>query len=222
MKILILFFTLISFFISNGQNSRFSTYYEQRKSLFEVLSDTKGEIIFLGNSITDGAEWSELFINKHVKNRGISGDNTEGVLFRLNEVTRSKPKKVFLLIGINDLSRGIAKDTVFLNICVIVRKIKIDSPRTKVYVQSLLPVNDSFGLFKSHTNKAAEVFWINAQLKDWCEKEKYTFVDLYSRFKSPDSERLNPKLTNDGLHLTGDGYLLWVKTVKPYITGSSF
>jgi hypothetical protein len=179
--------------ISAGQDNKFGTYYNQRLTLFEKLPDTKGEIIFLGNSITDGSEWCELLGNPKVKNRGISGDITEGVLFRLNEVTRSKPAKVFLLIGINDLSRGVSKDTVFSNICKIADRIRKDSPKTKVFVQSILPVNDSFGLFKNHTNKTEEVIWVNVQLKAWCIKENVGFVDLYSRFKQPDSEKMNPK-----------------------------
>ncbi|MDP3914690.1 MAG: GDSL-type esterase/lipase family protein [Bacteroidota bacterium] len=200
-----------------SQENKFGTYYNQRLSLFEKLPDTKDEIIFLGNSITDGGEWCELLGNPNAKNRGISGDTTEGVLFRLNEVTRSKPAKVFLLIGINDLSRGVSKDTVYSNICRIADRIKKDSPKTKVYIQSILPVNDSFGLFKNHTNKAADVLWVNAQLKSWCEKEQFQYFELYSRFKNPDSELLNPELTNDGLHLKGDGYLLWAETIKSYL-----
>ncbi|MBA4408845.1 MAG: sialate O-acetylesterase [Odoribacter sp.] len=218
MKTLIFFFLMSAVLIVNGQNAKYSTYYLQRKSLFEVLPDTKREIVFLGNSITDGGEWSELFNNKHAKNRGISGDTTDGVLFRLNEVTRSKPAKVFLLIGINDLSRGVSKDSVLSNICSIALKVRKDSPKTKVYIQSILPVNDSFGLFKNHTNKTDDVLWVNAQLKIWCEKEHFQFVDLFSKFKCVDSNLLNPELTNDGLHLKGEGYLLWVEIVKPYIS----
>ncbi|MDP3434379.1 MAG: GDSL-type esterase/lipase family protein [Bacteroidota bacterium] len=209
---------LLGSLASFSQNNKFGTYYNQRLSLFEKLPDTKGEIIFLGNSITDGGEWCELLGNTKAKNRGISGDTTEGVLFRLNEVTRSKPAKVFLLIGINDLSRGVSKDTVYNNICRIADRIMKDSPKTQVYVQSILPVNDSFGLFKNHTNKTDDVLWVNAQLKIWCEKAQVQFVDLYSRFKNPDSELMNPQLTNDGLHLTGAGYLLWVEIIKPYMT----
>ena len=104
---------------SLGQNSKFGTYYDQRKSLFELLPDTKNELIFLGNSITDGSEWSELMQNPEAKNRGISGDTSEGVLFRLYQVTRVQPAKVFLLIGINDLSKNISPDTVYINICKI-------------------------------------------------------------------------------------------------------
>lgn len=216
------FFLVLAFIfcalISAGQDNKFGTYYNQRLTLFEKLPDTKGEIIFLGNSITDGSEWCELLGNSKVKNRGISGDTTEGVLFRLNEVTRSKPAKVFLLIGINDLSRGVSKDSVFSNICKIADRIRKDSPKTKVYIQSILPVNDSFGLFKNHTNKTEDILWVNAQMKAWCVKENVGFVDLYSRFKLSDSEKMNPKYSNDGLHLLGDGYLLWAEIIRPLLS----
>lgn len=202
---------------SFSQENKFGTYYNQRYTLFQKLPDTKGEIIFLGNSITDGGEWCELFRNKNVKNRGISGDTTEGVLFRLGEVTKSKPKMVFLLIGINDLAHGTSKDTVFENIRTIARNIRRDSPKTKVFIQSILPVNPIYGLFKSHTDKTDEVMWINDRLKSWCAQEHFRFIDLFTHFKSAGSNLMNPTLSNDGLHLTGDGYLLWVDVLTPYV-----
>jgi len=198
----------------DGENSFQSTYYEQRRTLFEHLPNTKKEIIFLGNSITDGSEWAELFQNKRIKNRGISGDITAGVLYRLNEVSESKPEKVFLLIGINDLARGISKDTVFANICWIVKLIEEHSPKTKVYVQSILPVNPDFGKFQNHCSRTDEVLWINEQLNDWCSQNSVGFIDLFSNFKNAGNNWMNPLYTNDGLHLTGDGYLLWAKLIQ--------
>jgi len=73
----------------------FGTYYGQRQSLFELLPISSDDIVFLGNSITDGAEWGELFADIHVKNRGISGDITDGVLARLGNILRGKPKKIY-------------------------------------------------------------------------------------------------------------------------------
>lgn len=200
-----------------GQADKFSTYYHQRRTLFEKLPDTRNEIIFLGNSITDGCEWSELFDNSRVKNRGISGDVTEGVLFRLDEVTRSQPQKIFLLIGINDLAGGIPKETVFGNIGKIAQQIRTSSPKTEVYIQSILPVNNSFAKFQGHTGKTEEVLWINQQLKQWCLNEGFIYVDLFFHFKCSDSNLMNPRYTNDGLHLTGDGYLLWRDVVAPLL-----
>lgn len=213
----ILILTLLLSFGLFAQSEKFGTYYNQRRTLFEKLPDTKNEIIFLGNSITDGGEWCELFNNKRIKNRGISGDVTEGVLFRLNEITRSKPAKVFLLIGINDLARGISKDTVFENTCKIVLTIRKTSPKTKVYIQSIFPVNNSFGKFENHTNKGAEVNEINAKLNLWCSKNGFYFVDVYSQLVNSGSDLLNPDYTNDGLHLLGEGYLKWAESVKPFL-----
>ncbi len=97
-------------------DSIFSTYYLQRVSHFETLPQTKDDIIFAGNSITDGAEWGELFDDLHVKNRGITGDITAGVIHRLDEIANRRVAKVFLLIGVNDLARNITPDTIVKNI----------------------------------------------------------------------------------------------------------
>ena len=211
--IIILFFSLISF----GQASKFGTYYDQRKSLFEILPDTKNEIIFLGNSITDGSEWFELLQNPRAKNRGISGDTSEGVLFRLYQVTRVQPAKVFLLIGINDLSKNVSPDTVYANICKIVSTIRTKSPKTRVYVQSILPVNNSFKTFSTHTSRTPLVKDINQRLKNICPKLGATFVDLFSELKNPNDDLLNPLYTNDGLHLLGEGYKAWLQVILPYL-----
>ena len=214
---LLLCFLIQISFITIGQNSKFGTYYDQRKSLFETLPDKPKEIIFLGNSITDGCEWAELFNNKHIVNRGISGDVTAGVLNRLAEITRSKPAKVFLLIGINDLARGIPEDTVFTNICKIVSIIRLQSPDTKVYIQSILPVNDMYKMFNDHTSKTLQIMEINAELHNWCQQSGYVFIDLFNRFKNSSGNLMNPKYTNDGLHLLGKGYQLWAEIIRAYL-----
>ena len=203
--------------ISVAQVSKFGTYYDQRKSLFEILPETKNEVVFLGNSITDGSEWSELLQNKHAVNRGISGDTSEGVLNRLYQVTRSQPAKVFLLIGINDLSKNVSPDTVYVNIVKIVSTITKKSPKTKVYVQSIFPVNNTFKTFGSHTSRTPQVKDINEKLKSICPKLGATYVDLFSVLKNPNDDLLNPMYTNDGLHLLGDGYKAWAKAILPYL-----
>ena len=212
-SILFLFISLFSF----GQTSKFGTYYDQRKSLFELLPDTKNEIIFLGNSITDGSEWCELLQDPHVKNRGISGDTSEGVLFRLYQVTNAQPAKVFLLIGINDLAKNISPDTVYVNICKIVSTITAKSPKTKVYVQSILPVNNTFKTFAGHTSRTPQVKELNERLKNICPRLGATFVDLFSELKNPNDDLLNPMYTNDGLHLLGDGYKAWLQVIQLYL-----
>jgi len=199
-------------------DSIFSTYYFQRVSHFETLPQTKHDIIFLGNSITDGAEWPELFNDIKVKNRGISGDITAGVLHRLNAITIGKPTKVFLLIGVNDLARNTSTDSIVKNILLIAGYIHQQSSATKVYVQSILPVNNVYGKFGTHTNKGEQIEIINAQLKEEANGNGYTYIDLYSSFVD-ENGKLKANLTNDGLHLKNEAYLIWKHIIYPYVYG---
>lgn len=196
----------------------FSTYYRQRVSHFETLPQTKGDIIFLGNSITDGGEWSELFADLRVKNRGISGDVTAGVLHRLDEITRRKPAKIFLLIGVNDLARNISPDSILKNIMLTVGYIQQESPATELFIQSILPVNNRFKTFASQTGKIREIALLNAALKSNAAKKHYQFIDINTAF-SDTNGRLKEAYTNDGLHLKGDGYLLWKHLIYPSVVG---
>lgn len=200
-----------------AQQRKYSTFYEQRATLFEELPVTSKDIIFLGNSITNGCEWSELFQTPHVKNRGISGDICMGVYDRLDPIVKGKPAKIFLLIGINNVSRGASADTIVSEIGMIIRKIKRESPKTKLYLQSVLPVNDCYGMFEGHTSRWQVVKQINDLLQPLAQKEGATYIDLYTHFVDGDTGKMNPQYTNDGVHLLGRGYLLWRDIVKPYV-----
>ncbi|MEJ8843325.1 GDSL-type esterase/lipase family protein [Lacibacter sp. H375] len=197
-------------------DSLFSTYYHQRVSFFKEMPVTKGEIIFLGNSITDGAEWAQLFNDLRMKNQGISGDVTAGLLHRLDVVTDRKPAKIFLLIGTNDLARGISADTVLHNIYLLADYVKQQSPKTKLYVQSILPVNDVYGKFAGHTKNGEKIKAANELLKSNATAHNYQYIDLYSAFVD-ENGKLKKELSNDGLHLMGNAYLLWKQIVYPYI-----
>lgn len=189
-----------------------TTYYEQKRSLYESLPNTKREVIFLGNSITDTAEWAELLRNRRVKNRGISGDTSFGVLARLDEVTASKPAKIFLMIGINDLSRGIPDSLITRNFERIVRCIRQASPRTTVYLQSVLPTNGSFPQFARHQGKTEHIRVLNDALKRLATEPRQHYVDLHP-YLADSSGQLDSRYTNDGLHLNGAGYVRWVRAL---------
>ena len=93
-------------------DSLFTTYYHQRATLFSLLPKSDSDILFVGNSITDGGEWGEQFNDLRIKNRGISGDITTGVMHRLSDIASGRPAKVFLLIGVNDVARGTSTDSI--------------------------------------------------------------------------------------------------------------
>lgn len=216
-KLLFIIVALLTILSVHAQENKYSTFYYQRATLFEELPITSKDIVFLGNSITNGAEWTELLHNKHVKNRGISGDVCMGVYDRLDAILKGKPAKIFLLIGINDVSRGTSADTIVKRIGRIVEKIKRDSPRTKLYLQSVLPVTDYYKMFEGHTSRWQTIPRINQGLKKLATEERVTYIDLYSHFVDSKTGKMNPEYTNDGLHLLGKGYKKWIEIIEPYV-----
>ena len=219
MKKLIYFGLILSLLSSPplmAQGQKHSTYYEQRASHFRSLASKKKCIVFLGDSLSDGAEWSELFSRQDILNRGISGDTSTGVLDRLDEVVRHQPKKIFLLIGINDIARDISLEQICHNIFSILKRIKKDSPATQVYVQSLLPVNDRYNKFLSIIKNASLIPLVNKELEANAQQYHYTYIDLNTRMANS-SGKLKDEFTNDGVHLLQAGYKHWAEIIKPYL-----
>ncbi len=61
---------------------------------------------------------------------------------RLPQVIQLKPAKVFLLIGVNDLKRGVPVEYIVKNYDRIAATLKATLPKTKLYLQSVLPVHE--------------------------------------------------------------------------------
>jgi lysophospholipase L1-like esterase len=188
-------------------------HYWVRMEKFKKEAVVPGKIVFLGNSITEGGKWKQLLKDSTIINRGISGDNTFGVLARLNEVLKLKPASLFVLIGTNDLSKKIPDEAIIENIFTIVSKIKAGSPKTKIFIQSILPVNETIEQFPQQFNNAMHINTINDQLQRYADRLRYTYVDLYGKFIDSQG-RLDAKYTFDGLHLNAAGYQRWVETLK--------
>jgi lysophospholipase L1-like esterase len=207
-----------SAFKSNSPLNRRTPSYYHKKSHFESLPDTKNEIIFMGDSLTEDCRWAELFQNTNVKNRGIGGDRTNGILQRLHEVVSSSPDKVFLMIGINDLAYGVDDQEIALNYTRIIQKISETSPDTTIYVQSVLPVNEQLlsQYYPKSKIKSKNILKLNSHLKDLSRKFQVTYIDLYPLFKT-NGNQLDESLTFDGLHLNGKAYWIWKSAIEKYV-----
>jgi lysophospholipase L1-like esterase len=201
--------------VTVSDSSKFPAYYWHSKDMFDHLPDTRNEIVFLGNSITDGAEWFELLQNKRCRNRGISGDVTEGILLRLDGVTKLKPSAIFLLIGINDLSRNISIDEITGRYREILRRIQTETPKTKVYVQSVMPVNPATGGNKRLEGKTDLIIELNGRLQILAEEFGLTYIDLFTPLA--ENNLLPRRYSIDGLHLSYDGYSVWTGILRQYI-----
>ena len=190
-------------------------YYPQRMAIFEKEPIVPGRIIFLGNSITQIGDWKKLLNDSTVINRGIAGDITFGVLKRLDDVTRRQPSKLFLLIGINDIGKDIPDAVIADNIRKIIVHVQAESPSTKIYVQSILPVNPDVQNFPQHYDKQEHILTTNKLIKKVAENTNCTYVNIHDLFTDKEG-KLDAKYTGDGLHLNpaGDGYEKWIAYLR--------
>lgn len=191
-------------------------YYARRATLFDELPIDKKDIVMLGNSLTDGCEFNELLGNRHIKNRGIVGDIVQGLIDRIGPIIEGQPKKLFIMSGVNDISHGVTADSIARVTERLIVMVKQGSPRTKIYLQSLLPFNNDVREWKLLKDRDHVVVKANILLEQVARRQGVTWINLYPLF-ADENGRLRADLTNDGLHLMGKGYLIWRDAIKPYI-----
>lgn len=191
-------------------------YYARRATLFDLLPVYSSDIIMLGNSLTDGAEWNELFDNCHVKNRGIVGDIIPSFFERLEPILKGQPRKIFIMGGVNDISHGVSADSIVSAMTQVVTTIQARCPKTEIYVQSMLPFNNDVRLWKLLKGREQVVVDGNKGLESMCQRLGVTFINLYPLFVG-ENGKMKPEYTNDGLHLMGGAYLIWRDALLPYI-----
>lgn len=182
------------------------------EELYESYNPENPEIVMVGDSLTEGVNWSELVGNK-VIGRGIHGDKVTDILKRIDKVTVYKPKKIFIMAGVNDISGGYSVDEMIMNYQSLISKIVKDVPETEIYIQSILPVNTDIKYYRSGFNNAI-ILEANKKLEELANDNNCIYIDLYNHFI--DEGKLKAEYTNDGLHLTSIGYRLWRQLLSTY------
>ncbi|HNQ88215.1 MAG TPA: GDSL-type esterase/lipase family protein [Verrucomicrobiota bacterium] len=187
---------------------------ERRLNWWNRRDQDRGAVVFLGDSITQG--WESLardFPGLKVANRGISGDVTRGVLYRLKEdVLDLDPRAVVLLIGTNDLEENGRPEDVAANVGDILEACRTHNPRMPVVVCKVMP---------SHPSKqrpADAIRRIN-ELVDGRVAASPSFVrcDTYSGFADAEGNA-RPDEFPDLLHPNAAGYARWRAALEPVFT----
>ena len=209
------------FYLIKNKGQGIVSLKKHKTSHLKTLPVVEGRIIMLGNSITAECEWAELLDNPKVLNRGVIGDGTTDILNRLADVIVMKPKKIFLLIGVNDLLY-LPLSKIIKNYEKIVNRLLLESPNTKLYLESVLPVHNSF---RRNGMKNEDIDILNKNIEQIAQKQSLTYINLNTKFKSILVTAsgawleggLNPEYSIDGIHLNGKGYLLFKDIISPYI-----
>jgi lysophospholipase L1-like esterase len=184
---------------------------ERHAEWAQTADKNKGAVVFLGDSITQG--WHSLanaFPNLKVVNRGIGGDTTRGVLYRLKaDVLNLDPKAIVLLIGINDVGLGAKPEDVADNIETILQEIKKINPNLPVIVCQIMPSGEK------QQRRAGTIEKINALVAAAIKNDpQFTLCDTWSIYANKDGDCPKDEFP-DLIHPNAAGYAKWAAALKP-------
>lgn len=184
---------------------------ERRIQWQNSLEQDTGAVVFLGDSITQG--WSTLagdFPEVKIANRGISGDTTRGVRYRLKEdVLDVKPAAVVMLIGTNDLGLDGSPEDAAANLKAIFAALKRSNPKMPVIVCKVMPSHES------KSRPADKIQRLNALVDEAIQGDaQFIRVDTWSIFADADGNS-KPEEFPDLLHPNAEGYAKWAAALKP-------
>ena len=194
-----------------------SLWLAAQNDRYDILPVHEGSTIFVGDSITDDCEWNELFGSQDILNRGIDGNTSESVLQRIKEISRHQPAKVFFAIGTNDFPTR-TPDQVLDNVRKCCDSIAADSPDTRIFIESVLPVGPKQMFFID--GQEAKNEWIselNRKYDSFCAERGYVFIDTHTAFLGKDGKTMAKDFTSDNLHLNGNGYRILADVLRPYV-----
>ena len=185
-------------------------YYDGKVAQFEAENKSivpgETDVVFLGDSLTDGCDLSLYYPEYTTLNRGIGADTTVGLEKRLDvSVYAVQPKVVVMLIGANNCF------TMFDNYENILISLKENLPESKIILVSLTSMGGTWG---KNNNLAA---FNNVKIRALAEKYDFGFVDVYTPLLNFETNEIYEEYTTDGGHLTHEGYLVLTGEIKSVI-----
>lgn len=189
-------------------------YFRQKLLRFEEenASISSCDVVFIGDSWTDGYDIAHYYSDISALNRGIGGDRTKDVLYRLDvSVYEVNPKVLVLLIGGNDMLAGRSTDYILRNYEKIIKNIRKNLPDTRIICQSYYAVGGDF----SEQNVTLQT--LNDGVENIAKDYGLRFVDVYSSLYNEETQSVYDKYTADSVHLTSLGYDVVTNILKPVI-----
>lgn len=205
--------------------TEYSKEMATKKSNYSFLNKKyalENQTVLLGDSITDFFNWYELFHDfskssgQAVYNRGISGDTTDRLLERFQEnVLNIKPKNIVLLIGTNDIGRGIPLSMTLENVEQIIKSAKEYCKDVNFILEAVYPINENMrDMFEKRSNK--KINEMNKEYIKLCEKYNCIWLDFTDKLKDKNGN-LKEEYTYDGLHINALAYEIIAENVIPLL-----
>jgi len=197
-------------------------YYERVEEFRRenaALPKDNNNIVFVGDSITEGFPFADYFPDRPILNRGITSDgigfDERGVLARLHEsVFDCSPEVVFLLIGVNDLAHEwVTVEECLAGLVEIVERIREGVPEAKLVLQTALPSGKAY---RKHAYLNPRIEEFNRGILRLARERSLPAIDCHALYADADG-LLPQELTGDGLHLKKEAYAPWAQKIEPLI-----
>lgn len=186
----------------------------KRTAWAKEVEAKQGSLVFLGDSITQswGDNLKGAFGKTKVANRGISGDTTRGMLYRMPEdVLALKPTGVVLLMGTNDLEEGASPEVIAGNLKLLIKELKALSKEMPIILCNVFPSHES------KKRSAEQIKRINALYAEAVKGDKQvTLIDTWSMFANENGNAKKVEFP-DLLHPNAVGYKMWGNTLRPVL-----
>ena len=171
--------------------------------------DMEVDVVFFGDSETAGGDFQKAFPDVKSINLGYVGEDVKGMLRRVDAIKAVKPKKVFLMAGINGLQQQTMEEFEYWYVA-LVDAIRESVPEAELYIESILPVTS----YSDYCDNE-KIVEANVIVQKIAEERGLTYLDIYSQYAV--NWALPDEMSYDGLHLTQDAYLIWYNAIKEYI-----
>lgn len=199
----------------------FISLYFYNKNKLDNTKTQDENIVFFGDSITEGYNVKEFFDENKVVNSGISGNTTQDLIDRIEtDLYDYNPSKVIILIGTNDIRANISDEEIIDNIKEIITGIRKNRKNSEIYIQSIYPINRDVDkeywkdVNSKYNNK--HIIELNKLIKNLCKEKKITYINVYSKLID-DNGNLKSAYTKEGLHLNDLGYYKVTNVLKEYL-----
>ena len=171
--------------------------------------DMEVDVVFFGDSETAGGDFQKAFPDVKSINLGYVGEDVKGMLRRVDAIKAVKPKKVFLMAGINGLQQQTMEEFEYWYVA-LVDTIRESVPEAELYIESILPVTNYSDYCDNGKIREA-----NVALQGLAADRNIPYVDIYSAYAQDGA--LPEEMSYDGLHLTAEAYSLWYNTLNSLI-----
>jgi len=194
----------------------------RHEAFVEIAKQGNIDCLLMGDSITDfwrsiGREvYDKHFGALKCANFGISGDRTQGVLWRMEngELEGYTPKLMMLMIGTNNLGGGRGRvgntpEEIAEGITAVVSKFRTKFPEAKVLLLGVFPRG------ASPDNPAREAIkQINGIIAKLDDGKSVRYMAIGPKLLEPDGS-ISVEVMKDGLHPAAKGYEIWAEAVMP-------